>query len=201
MNNSLFSLVRALIWLTVVGLFIGLLHPYDLLVALALGAKLVLYFLVEFRRLGLQGKIMASGAIITAVLGVGAELWGIHSDYWVYHNLSGGRQFPLWLPFAWGLAFIFLYRLELRLFSEWGLRTPIAKAVTVLLISLIYPTVGEVITITLGVWHYQNLGPGIAGVPYVAMLLLMLLHAGVYLILMLFYHRKLTVPANCRTVE
>ena len=42
---------------------------------------------------------------LTGLAGMIGENWGVSNAYWEYHKVS--RELPLWLPFAWMLAFYF----------------------------------------------------------------------------------------------
>ncbi len=174
---------RAFIMLLIAGGLIGLLHHQDGLIAIVLALLIPLLFwrVVKTQHYPQQKLIIAGGVLLTGLLGTAGEVWGVTYGHWAYHDLSGGRHFPYWLPFAWMLAFIFLYRLEASFISLLGLKTLKSKLILAATISTLLPTWGEIITINLGVWtyywEYQLLG-----VPLLAIFLLMVFHTGIYLL-------------------
>ena len=108
------------------------------------------------------------------------ENWGVSNNYWEYHEVS--KELPLWLPFAWMLAFYFLYRIESRLIAFLKNKTISNKLIIAFWLSLLVPAFGEVITINLGVWTYY--WPyQIFGVPLYAFICLVFVHMLVYGIL------------------
>ncbi|WP_010134512.1 hypothetical protein [Ochrovirga pacifica] len=174
MNKTIvIALLKALVKICIAGVFIGYLHANDKIVAVILFLKVIhsLYSL-GFSK---DNKywIVPIGMFATGILGILAEYWGTFNGYWAYHDVS--THLPLWLPFAWMLAFSYIYKLEKELFT--ALKTPSLKQkfwITFVL-ALIFPAFGEIITINLGVWTYywpfQFLG-----VPLYALLCLLLLH-------------------------
>lgn len=119
---------------------------------------------------------------ISAIGGFFAEHWGIASGLWKYHNLTGGRTFPYWLPFAWGLAFYVLYEFEAQYIRILKLKTIQSKMALTLYASALLPTVGEIIAVNTGVWTYY--GPyKILGIPIAMIGLLVLFHTSVFLLL------------------
>ncbi len=174
-------LAKNLLKIFIAGTFIGLLHTYDSGVAVILAVYLVLSLSKGWKRDPKEGRILLLGAVLSGTLGVCCELWGIYFGHWEYHDL-GGRAFPAWLPFAWALAFTFIYRLEKDLFSALSLTKESGRWVLALLVVMIFPTLGEIITINLGVWTY-NWPLQFFGVPLLAIFLLMVFHTGVNLLM------------------
>ena len=78
--------------------------------------------------------ILIIGMLITSFGGMVGENWGVSNQYWEYHKVS--NKLPLWLPFAWMLAFYFLYSLEFKLISFLKNKTPLVRSCLGLLISL-----------------------------------------------------------------
>ncbi len=176
-------LAKSLLKLILAGFFIGIFHSFDAWVGLVLALYLV-YTLVKKWRLHADDKnVFATGALIGGVLGVCCEGWGIYFNHWEYHDL-GQRSFPYWLPFAWALAFTFVYQLEKDLFRSLGLQRAGEKIILTLLVAMIFPTIGEIITIQLGVWTYA--WPyQVFGVPLLAIFLLVVFHTGVNYLMVL----------------
>ena len=180
-----FIIFRCVAVLMMVGGVIGLGHKNDALVAAGL-ASVGLFIVWEMLSQYSLSEIIVLlfGMVLTSFFGVQAEVWGVQHGYWVYHDLLDGRQFPYWLSIAWGLAFVFLYRVEFRLIKLFRLVEFKQKMLLVGLVSTILPTVGEAVAISLGSWSY-SWGCQILGVPLVAIFLLMTLHLSVYLSLAL----------------
>lgn len=172
--------IKRLIILTIAGVVISVLHDRDLLVALILAAFTCLVFMRK--RKAKNFKIYFLGFMISAIGGILAENWGIQNGLWTYHDLSDGREFPYWLPFAWGLAFSFLYSFEGYFIRTLNLKSFSSKIVLTLLVSIGLPTVGEIVTVQLGVWTYQG-AYKIAGIPLYAIGLLCLFHTSTFLLL------------------
>jgi hypothetical protein len=42
--------------------------------------------------------------LLTCFGGIVGENWGVANVYWKYHEIN--KALPLWLPFAWMLAFL-----------------------------------------------------------------------------------------------
>lgn len=148
---------RAFLSLLIAGTIIGLLYPYDLFLAVFLSFLLIFRLYQENKRNPSYGKltILILGTFISAVLGTLAEIWGIYNNYWEYHELSNNREFPYWLPFAWALTFSFFYRLEEDILKVKKINSYKSKLIFVAILSAIFPTWGEIITINLGVWTYS----------------------------------------------
>ena len=176
------TLLKAIIKLCFAGLTIGLLKSYDTLVAIILLLKIfhVVYKNIMHRKN--KNWILIIGMLLTSFGGMIGENWGVSNQYWEYHKVS--NKLPLWLPFAWMLAFYFLYGLELKLISHLKNKTLNNKLIIAFWLSLILPAMGEIITINLGVWTYY--WPyQIFGVPLYAFMCLVCVHMLVYGILYL----------------
>ncbi|WP_245189399.1 hypothetical protein [Lunatimonas salinarum] len=175
-------LLANLLKLAVAGAFIGLMHTHDLLVALILALYAALSIGKKYVSGAQDRFVYLTGFLISAVLGVLCELWGIHFEHWQYHDLPATREFPYWLPFAWGLAFTYIYKIEKELIGSLQLNSLNGKILLALVVAMVFPTIGEMITIYLGVWTYQ--WPyQIIGVPLLAIFLLMVFHTGVNFIM------------------
>ncbi|MGY5353942.1 hypothetical protein [Wenyingzhuangia sp. IMCC45467] len=172
-KNITISLLKATLKICIAGVFIGLLHQKDWLVAIFLILKVV----HSMYNLGFSNKqknwIVPIGMFLSGVLGIGAEYWGISNGYWEYHDIQS--LMPLWLPFAWMLAFSYVYKLEKELFAQLNKPSLKTKTYITFLLALVFPAFGEVITINLDVWTYywpyQFLG-----VPLYALVCLIVFH-------------------------
>lgn len=170
-NKFVKLLLSHIIKITVAGLFIGFLHKYDIFVACVLATKLVQKVYKEV----FLGKkhLYLLGIILTLVTGISGEYFGVSNGYWAYHDVP--RDFPFWLPFAWMLAFCFLYRLEEQTFLLLKNKNFTNKLFLTILLVSFFPAYGEIITIALGVWTYY--WPyQILGVPLYAVSCLVFLH-------------------------
>lgn len=172
---------RPFISLLIIGSIIGYFHQYDFLLLVLLVCIFVYRFYKDAMINSEKTKayILFFGSLISGFLGVLAELWGIENGYWLYYDLSNNRQFPYWLPLAWGLTFMFFYRIEesiLKVIQTDSLKT---KLIMVVALSAILPTFGEIITIQLGVWTY-TWSYQIFGVPALAILLLVIFHSSIF---------------------
>jgi len=170
--------------LTLAGLLIGFLYPQDAWVAVFLAAYLAFTLVKKWKLAASDRYIFLTGSLLSGFLGVCCELWGIHFGYWEYHDLGPDKSFPYWLPFAWALAFTFIYQIEKDLFRATGTANISGKLILTILVAMIFPTYGEIITINLGVWTY-SWPYQILGVPLLAILLLVIFHTGLNFLMVL----------------
>lgn len=177
--------------LILAGAIIGIFHQYDLWVAFFLMTYLVYTLVKKFHQNDKEKWIYLIGILLTGTCGVICESWGIYNQYWSYHNLENNREFPYWLPIAWGLAFTFIYRLEKEIILIKNIQSHVKKVGLALFISMIFPTIGEMVVINLGAWSY-HWPLQFLGVPLLAIFLLMVFHTGVNLLLM-FICRQLNI--------
>lgn len=175
-------LTKNLLKLVFAGVMIGILHAYDGWVALILAIYMLMSVGKKFIQKSDDRYIYLTGLVISAILGVLCELWGIYYGYWQYHDLANGREFPFWLPFAWGLAFTYIYKIEKQFVLSIPISSFSGKFIMALLVAMVFPTIGEIITINLGVWTY-TWPYQILGVPLMAIFLLMVFHSGVNLLM------------------
>lgn len=172
---------KALVKLIIAGILIGVLKQYDAIIAGLLILKIIHNIYKEI----IQPKnhknwLLLIGMLLTGFGGIIGETWGVTKGYWEYHKVI--RQLPLWLPFAWMLAFHYLYKLERNLIPLLTHKTQKNKVVLAIILALLLPAFGEVITIYLGVWTYY--WPyQILGIPIYAFVCLVFVHMFVYTIL------------------
>jgi len=175
------EILKSLLKLIIAGVFIGILKKYDAIIAgvLLLKATHVIYKEI-IKPKTTKNWLLLIGMLLTCFGGIIGENWGVTNVYWKYHEVN--KALPLWLPFAWMLAFYYLYKLERNLFPLLTNQSQRNKIILALLLALILPAFGEVITIYLGVWTYY--WPyQIFGVPLYALICLIFVHMLVYTIL------------------
>lgn len=167
--------------LVLAGGFIGSLKEYDELIACILILKIIHNIYIEII-VPKKNKnwLLLIGMLLTGFGGIVGETWGVANGYWEYHEVT--KAIPLWVPFAWMLAFHFLYKLERNLILLLEDQSQKNKIILAIILALILPAFGEVVTIYLGVWTYY--WPyQIFGVPLYAFLCLLIVHMLVYVIL------------------
>jgi hypothetical protein len=182
-NKKIFysEIIKALLKLIIAGILIGVLKEHDALIAGILILKIIHNIYKEI----IQPKtnknwLLLIGMLLTGFGGILGETWGVTNGYWEYHEVE--RELPLWLPFAWMLAFHYLYKLERNLIPLLSNKTQKNKILLAIVLALILPAFGEVITIYLGVWTYY--WPfQILGVPLYAFICLVFVHMLVYTLL------------------
>lgn len=188
-NKKGFSkeLAKALLKLIIAGVFIGLLKQYDLAIAILLLVKIAYNIYQEI----IQPKtnknwILLIGMLLTGFIGFVGETIGVSLGYWEYHHVN--RHLPLWIPFAWMLAYHYLYKVEKNLIPLLKKPTKQNKLILAGLLALVLPAFGEVITIQLGVWTYY--WPyQVLGVPLYAFLWLVAIHMSIFAIMNYFCKR------------
>lgn len=175
------EILKALIKLILAGVLIGFLKQYDATIAVLLFIKVIHNIYVEIiKPTTNKNWILLVGMLLTCFGGIVGETWGVTNGYWKYHEVT--RDLPLWLPFAWILAFHYLYKLERNLIPLLQHQSQKNKIVLAIILALILPAFGEIITIYLGVWTYY--WPyQILGVPLYAFICLVFVHMLVYTIL------------------
>ena len=175
------EILKATIKLVIAGILIGVLKTYDAIIAILLLLKVVHNIYKEIiHPKANKNWILLIGMLLTGFGGIIGETWGVTNGYWEYHDVL--RELPLWLPFAWMLAFHYLYKLERNLIPLLTNQSQKNKIILAIILALILPAFGEVITIYLGVWTYY--WPyQIFGVPLYAFVCLVFVHMFVYTIL------------------
>ncbi len=182
-NKKLFSkeILKAIAKLIIAGILIGVLKQYDLIIAILLFVKIIHNIYKEIIKPKTNKNwLLLIGMLLTGFGGIVGETWGVANRFWEYHQVT--RELPLWLPFAWMLAFHYLYKLERNLIPLLKKQTQKNKIILAIILALILPAFGEVITIYLGVWTYY--WPyQIFGVPLYAFICLVFVHMLVYTLL------------------
>lgn len=175
------EILKALLKLVIAGVFIGLLKQYDLIIAIVLILKIIHNVNQEILKPRTNKNwLLLIGMLLTGFGGVVGETWGVTNGFWEYHKVT--REIPLWVPFAWMLAFHYLYKLERNIIPYLKNQSQKNKIILAIILALVLPAFGEVITIYLGVWTYY--WPyQILGVPLYAFLCLLFVHMLVYVIL------------------
>ena len=180
-KQFLIEILKALVKLIIAGILIGILKQYDLIIAILLFSKVIHNIYKEIiRPKKNKNWLLLVGMLLTGFGGIVGETWGVQNGFWDYHQVA--RALPLWLPFAWMLAFHYLYKLERNLIPLLLHQTQKNKIILAIVLALILPAFGEVITIYLGVWTYY--WPfQLLGVPLYAFICLVFVHMLVYTIL------------------
>ena len=180
-KKFLTEIFKALIKLIIAGVFIGFLKEHDALIAGVLILKIIHNIYKEIIKPKTNKNwLLIIGMLLTGFGGVVGETWGVSNGYWEYHKVT--RDIPLWVPFAWMLAFHYLYKLERNLIPLLNNQSQNNKIILAIILALVLPAFGEVITIYLGVWTYY--WPyQILGVPLYAFICLVFVHMLVYTIL------------------
>ena len=175
------EILKALAKLIIAGIFIGVLKKYDATIAVILLLKILHNSYTEvIKPKTRKNWLLLIGMLLTGFGGIVGETWGVTNGYWEYHEVT--RELPLWLPFAWMLAFHYLYKLERNLIPLLTNQLQKNKIILAIILALILPAFGEVITIYLGVWTYY--WPyQLFGVPLYAFICLVFVHMLVYTIL------------------
>lgn len=181
-NKKKFSTVilKGILKLIVAGVFIGILKEYDFIIAMVLAIKIFHTIYKELIQPTNKNWLLLIGMLLTGFGGIIGETWVVTKGYWQYHKVL--RELPLWLPFAWMLAFHYLYKMERNLIPLLTHQTQKNKVVLAGILALLLPAFGEIITIYLGVWTYY--WPyQILGIPLYAFVCLVFVHMFVYTIL------------------
>ncbi|TXD57900.1 hypothetical protein ES044_13850 [Polaribacter sp. IC066] len=175
------EILKAIIKLIIAGVLIGVLKEYDGVIAVLLMVKIIHNIYKEIiKPKEHKNWLLLIGMLLTGFGGLVGETWGVANGYWEYHEVT--RKLPLWLPFAWMLAFHYLYKLERNLIPLLTSQTQKNKIILAIILALVLPAFGEVITIYLGVWTYY--WPyQLLGVPLYAFVCLVFVHMLVYTIL------------------
>ncbi|SDS14374.1 hypothetical protein SAMN05216503_2110 [Polaribacter sp. KT25b] len=175
------EILKSLAKLIIAGIFIGVLKEYDAIIAFILLLKIFHNIYTEIIKPKTNKNwLLLIGMLLTGFGGIVGETWGVSNGYWEYNKVT--RELPLWLPFAWMLAFHYLYKLERNLIPLLSNQSQKNKIVLAIILALILPAFGEVITIYLGVWTYY--WPyQLLGVPLYAFICLLFVHMLVYSIL------------------
>lgn len=115
------ELIKATLKITLAGVIIGLLHkkPNILTFLLAVRAVHDIYNL-SFKN-GSKNWIIPLGMLITVIIGMLFEYFGVIYNLWEYHNIN--TILPYWLPIAWLLSFSFIYKIEKNLIQTLSLKT------------------------------------------------------------------------------
>ena len=174
--------------LILAGVIIGGFHRYDLIVALFLLSYLVYTLIRKFEQNDEEKWVYLIGVILTSLLGIICETWGVSNQYWSYHNLGDSREFPYWLPVAWAWAFAFIYSIEKQIIQAKNIQSTSSKMALAIVIAMIFPTMGEIVVINLGAWSY-HWPLQFFGVPLLAIFLLIVFHVGISFLMAVILRR------------
>lgn len=148
------------------------------------GFVLLIYMLISlFRSYNKVGEnksvfwLSLFGVFFTAITGSIVEKWGTHNGVWIYLDVPKNVEIPFWVPFAWGLAYKVLYRVERNFIQHFS--SPTKKwFFCVILPALVLPAIGEVFVIYFGTWKY-TWQPQYFGLPPIAIISLCVFHVGI----------------------
>jgi len=147
-NKFTKEVLKSLLKLIIAGVFIGLLKKQDAIIAVLLLLKISQNIYLEIIKPKTHKNwILLIGMLLTGFGGIVGETWGVLNGYWEYHEVP--NELPLWLPFAWMLAFHYLYKLERNLIPLLSNQTQKNKILLAIILALILPAFGEIITIQL----------------------------------------------------
>ena len=176
---------KAVLKVCVAGVAIGLLKTFPVAVAGLILIKLIhVAYVNVIKPSGSKNWILITGMLMTGVLGIVAEYWGVSNNYWEYHYIDS--TLPAWLPFAWMMAFYILYQLEHRLVPYLKNPSLFQRILVIIVLTLIIPALGEMVAINMGVWTY-SWPYQLLGVPVYAFIALVLIHMFVYFLLYLIF--------------
>lgn len=117
------------------------------------------------------------GMFFTAISGLIVEIWGTYNGYWIYLDIPENIEIPFWVPFAWGLAYKTLYKVELILLPHFTSQR--SKWIfCIMLPAVVFPVIGEIFVIYFGTWNY-TWQPQYFGMPPLAIFLLCVFHVGI----------------------
>ncbi|MGY8909848.1 MAG: hypothetical protein ACKVIG_08320 [Flavobacteriales bacterium] len=175
------EITKAVIKLIIAGVLIGVLKKYDAIIAGILILKIIHNIYKDILKPKTnKNYLLIVGMLLTGFGGIVGETWGVANGYWEYHQVN--RAIPFWVPFAWMLAFHYLYKLEGKLIPLLQHQSQKNKIILAIILAIILPAFGEIVTIYLGVWTYY--WPyQIFGVPLYAFICLVFVHMLVYTIL------------------
>lgn len=164
----------------VAGYLIGALYKYDVILGCLLLAKLLHVYYQQLIKSKTFNWAVLLGTVTTGLIGLIAESWGVDQGHWEYHDIDS--KLPFWLPFAWAYSFYFLYKFEGKVLPLIKNSTPGKRLFFIGLFALIFPSIGEIIPINMGVWSY--FWPyQLLGLPALAFFCLLLSHFTVYALL------------------
>lgn len=135
----------------VAGIIIGLLYKQQMVVLILLGLRII-YRLSKYKYQKQDVEIPFVGMILTGIVGTTIEYFGTKHGIWEYHDID--TQLPLYLFFVWMQAFTFMYNIEVGMIKNLPHLTAKQKMLVVLGVVILFPTVGEIMTIYFGVWTY-----------------------------------------------
>ncbi|WP_194852444.1 hypothetical protein [Nonlabens antarcticus] len=167
------------------GVIIGLLKSQPYILAVVFLALIIyVFYKTLFKSKTGRNWIPVVGMILTGLLGIIAEYWGVSNDHWQYYHIDS--ILPAWLPFAWMLAFYLLYRLEYKILPYLKNPSRLRRIMLMIFLTLTIPAFGEMVAINMDVWSY-SWPYQILGVPVYAFIALVLLHMFVYIILYIIF--------------
>lgn len=157
---------------------------YHYYIGIFLLLKIIISMIRSYNNAGTNKSVFwlsLFGVIFTAITGLIAEKWGTHNGFWIYLHIPKNVEIPFWVPFAWGLAYKTLYRIERNLIQYFS--SPVKKWIFCVIIpAIVLPTVGEAFVIYFDTWIY-TWQPQYFGIPPMAIVLLCAFHVSIVVIM------------------
>jgi len=179
----------ALLKFCIGGVIIGWFHYYPNLLALILfGFVLRRYLKDASNPIFVEKKLkIILGIIFSFTLGAFSEWLGTEHGWWIYHYFADATiKVPPWVPFAWVIVYQIFFGLE----EKWLCKLDHQKRwFAILSLFLILPSIGEMIAMNMGTWHYTY-QPQFLMMPVQAVLLIALVHLVLYFLVYQFSGSK-----------
>lgn len=156
-RNLALHLVKVLTAISLGGVLLGSLKARPVILLLALLVIAAGLSCVTLREVGAtrpNALRLLSRLVIVAVVGLSWEYWGTSNGHWLYHELQDGTTMPVWLPAAWMNAYLCISWSMRRLARHLNLEPTRRYALVLAAACYVYPSLGEGISIQLGVWTY-----------------------------------------------
>lgn len=169
----------ALLKFCIGGLIIGFLHHSPNLLALILFGFVVRRYIKDTRNPIFSDKKVkiVLGIVLAFTLGAFSEWLGTEHGWWIYDGYASAEiKVPVWVPLAWVIVYQIFFGLEEKWLSTLDNKT---RWLLILLLFLVLPSVGEIIAMNLGTWHYTY-QPQFLMMPLQAVLLIALVHLLLY---------------------
>ena len=178
--NKLYApFLVALLKFCIGGLIIGLLHYYPKVLALILFGFVLRRYTKDTNNPAfseIKVKIIL-GIVLSFCLGAFSEWLGTENSWWIYQFYGKATiKVPVWVPFAWVIVYQIFFGLEEKWLSTLDNK---AKWLSILSIFLILPSVGEIIAMHFGTWHY-TFEPQFLLMPAQALILIACVHLLLY---------------------
>ena len=181
-KNLTIQVIYTLVRIIIAAVLISAFKHYHIIIGSLFLGLLIFSFIRSYRKNNLDKSafwLSTFGTMFTLISGWIVEIWGTTYGHWTYLDLPENINIPFWVPFAWGLAYKAIYRVELALLKYFS--TPFEKWLyCVILPAMALPVIGEIIVIYFGTWTY-SCQPQYLGMPLLAVVLLGIFHVCIFL--------------------